>query len=57
MLDVEVVVADTPEAERMVAVINKQPTVFFSHYLVEQELPHFFVRRLVKAAVCPSKVH
>ena len=39
MMDVEVVVANIPEAERMVEVINKQPGVFFSHYLVDKKLP------------------
>ena len=57
MMDLEVVVANIPEAERMVALINKQAAVFLSNYLVDQGLPKSFVRRLVKASICPSKLH
>ena len=57
MMDVEVVVANIPEAERMVAMINKQPGVFFGNYLVDQKLPKSFSKRLVKASICPSLLH
>jgi len=54
---VQVVVPKTPEAERLVLMINKQPAVFFSHYLKDRDLDGPFVDALVNESVDASFRH
>ena len=54
---VQVVVGKTPEAERLVLMINKQPAVFFSNYLKDRKVDPRFVDDLVRASIDATFLH
>ena len=54
---VQVVVGNMPEAERTILMINKQPAVFFTHFLKDAGLDPRFLDDLVKTAISKVYLH
>ena len=48
---VDIVVPGIPEAEYMVAMMNKQLSVYLSNYLVDSGMGKVFVKALIKGAI------
>ena len=51
---VYIVVPDIPEAESMVAMMNKQLSVYLSKYLVDAGMGKLFVKALIQGEICPA---
>ena len=54
---VDIVVPDIPEAEAMVAMMNKQLSVYLSNYLVDAGMGKVFVNALIQGEICPALNH
>ena len=53
----DIVVPDIPEAEAMVAMMNKQLSVYLSKYLADAGMGKVFVKALIQGAICPALKH
>ena len=51
---VELVVPNTPEAEAMVLMMNRNVAAFCFHYLLHTGLDETFVKNLLRASCCPT---
>ena len=54
---VDIVVPDIPEAEAMVALINKKLSVYLSNYIVDTGMGKVFVKALIQGEICPALNH
>ena len=54
---VDIIVPDIPEAEAMVAMMNKQLLVYLSNYLVDAGMGKVFVKAFIQGAICPNLIH
>ena len=57
MGSVDIVIPNTPEAENMVAMMNKQLPVYLTFYLNDLGLDKDFIRKLLTRAFCPALTH
>ena len=54
---VDIVVPDIPEAGDMVAMTNKQLSVYLSNYIVDAGIGKLFVKALIQGAILPALNH
>ena len=57
MGSVDIVIPNTPEAETMVAMINKQLPAYLTLYLDHIGMDKYFIRKLLTIAICPALMH
>ena len=57
MGSVDIVIPNTPEAETMVAMINKQLPAYLTFYLENIGMDKDFIRKLLIRACCPALTH
>ena len=57
MGSVDIVIQNTPEAETMVAIMNKQLPVYLTVYLDNLEMDQDFIRKLLTRAFCPASMY
>ena len=57
LASVDIVIANAPEAETMVAMMNKNLAAYLTHYLKVAGLNGDFIRRLVNASIDPLFLH
>ena len=57
LASVEVAIPNAPEAETMVAMMNKNIGAFLTHYLKEEGLAESFVTELVNQSIDPQVLH
>jgi hypothetical protein len=57
MMNVDVVVGNTPGAERMVEMMNKNVAAYLTHTLPSLGIGKTFVKNLLKASIDPSLIH
>ena len=50
-------VPNTPEAETMVAMMNKQLSAYMTFYLNDLEMDKYFIRKLLTRDCCPALMH
>ena len=53
MGSVDTVIPNTPEAETMVAMMNKQLPAYLTFYLDDLGMDKYFIRKLLTRAFCP----
>ena len=53
LASVDIVIANAPEAETMVAMMNKNLAAYLTHYLKDAGLNEDFIKRLVDRAIDP----
>ena len=54
---VDIVIANAPEAETMVAMMNKNLAAYLTHYLKDAGMDEDFIKRLVKRLIDPQFLH
>ena len=54
---VDIVIPNTPEAEIMVAMMNKQLPAYLTFYLNNLGMDKDFIRKLLTRACCPELMH
>ena len=57
MGSVDIVIPNTPEAETMVAMMNKQLPEYLTLYLNDLGMDKYFIRKLLTRACCPALMH
>ena len=57
MGSVDIVISNTPEAETMVAMMNKQLTAYLTFYLDDLGMDKDFIRKILTRAWCPALMH
>ena len=57
MGSVDIVIPNTPEAETMVAMMNKQLPAYLKFYLDNPEMDKDFIRKILTRACCPELMH
>ena len=56
-VSVDIVIPNTPEAETMVAMMNKQLPAYLTFYLHNLRMDKYFIRKLLTRACCPALIH
>ena len=54
---IEVVVPNTPEAETMIAMMNKNTAAYLYYYLLDMQVDRSFLLALLGKSCCPTLVH
>ena len=57
MGSVDIVIPDTPEAETMVAMMNKQLPAYLTFYFDDFGVNKYFIGKLLTRACCPELMH
>ena len=57
MNNVDVVVGNTPAAEKMVEMMNKNVAAYLTHMLPSLKIGETFIKNLLKASIDPSLIH
>ena len=57
MMNVDVVVGNTPAAEKMVEMMNKHVAAYLTHMLPSLGIGDTFIKNLLKASIDPSLIH
>ena len=57
MGSVDIVIPNTPEAETMVAIMNKQLPTYLTFYLDDIGMDKDFIRKLLTRACCTALMH
>ena len=57
MVSVDIVIPNTPEAENMVAMMNKQLLAYLTLYLDDLGTDKDFIRKFLPRASCPALIH
>ena len=57
MGSIDILIPNTPEAETMVAMMNKQLPAYLTFYLDDLGMDKDFIRKLLTRAYCPALMH
>ena len=57
MGSVDIVIPNTPEAETMMAMMNKQLPAYLILYLDDLGMDKYFIRELLTRSCCPELMH
>ena len=57
MVSVDIVIPNTPEAETMVAMMNKKLPAYLTLYLDDIGMDKDFIRKIITGAFCSALMH